>query len=72
MACWVERQRMANRIKVTLVRSGIGRPETQKRTLRGMGLTRLNRSVILEDSAEVRGMVRKVSHLVRVSPVEGE
>jgi large subunit ribosomal protein L30 len=63
---------MANRIKVTLVRSGIGRPETQKRTLRGMGLTRLNRSVILEDSAEVRGMVRKVSHLVRVSPVEGE
>lgn len=63
---------MANRIKVTLVRSGIGRPETQKRTLRGMGLKRLNRSVILEDSAEVRGMVRKVSHLVRVSPVEGE
>ncbi len=63
---------MANKIKVTLTRSGIGRPETQKRTLRGMGLTRLNRTVILEDSAEVRGMVRKVSHLVRVSPVEGE
>jgi len=63
---------MANKIKVTLIRSGIGRPETQKRTLRGMGLTRLNRTVILEDSAEVRGMVRKVSHLVRVSPGEGE
>jgi large subunit ribosomal protein L30 len=63
---------MANKIRVTLVRSGIGRPETQKRTLRGMGLTRLNRTVVLEDSAEVRGMVRKVSHLVRVSPAEGE
>jgi large subunit ribosomal protein L30 len=63
---------MANKIKVTLVRSGIGRPETQKKTLRGMGLTRLNRTVILEDSAEVRGMIRKVSHLVRVAPMEGE
>ncbi|MEJ5375614.1 MAG: 50S ribosomal protein L30 [bacterium] len=62
---------MAGKIRVTLVRSGIGRPETQKRTLKGLGLTRLNRSVILEDTAEVRGMVRKVSHLVVVSPVEG-
>lgn len=61
-----------NKIKVTLIRSGIGRPETQKRTLRGMGLTRMNRTVLLEDSAEVRGMVRKVSHLVQVAPVEGD
>jgi large subunit ribosomal protein L30 len=63
---------MMNKIKVTLIRSGIGRPETQKRTLRGMGLTRMNRTVLLEDSAEVRGMVRKVSHLVQVAPVEGD
>jgi large subunit ribosomal protein L30 len=63
---------MGGKVKVTLVRSGIGRPGTQKRTLVGMGLTRMHRTVVLEDTAEVRGMIRKVSHLVRVSPVEGE
>lgn len=62
---------MATKIKLTLVRSGIGRPETQRKTLRGMGLRRLNQTVILEDTAEVRGMIRKVSHLIRVSPVDG-
>lgn len=66
-----EAEEMAGKIKVTLVKSGIGRPETQKRTLRGLGLTRLNRSVILDDTAEVRGMIRKVSHLLQVSAVEG-
>ncbi len=63
---------MAGKVKVTLIRSGIGRVQGQRNTLRGMGLTRLNRTVILEDTAEVRGMIRKVSHLVRVGPVEGE
>jgi large subunit ribosomal protein L30 len=63
---------MSNKIKVTLVRSSIGRPETQRRTLRGMRLTRMNRTVVLEDTAEVRGMIRKVSHLVQVSPMKEE
>jgi large subunit ribosomal protein L30 len=63
---------MASKIQVKLVKSGIGRPETQKKTLRGMGLTRLNRAVVLEDTAEVRGMIRKVSHLVQVSQVKGD
>ncbi|MGQ9656200.1 MAG: 50S ribosomal protein L30, partial [Thermodesulfobacteriota bacterium] len=53
---------MGGRIKVTLVRSAIGRPRTQRRTLVGMGLTRMHRTVILEDTSEVRGMIRKVSH----------
>lgn len=57
---------------VKLVRSAIGRPETQRRTLEGLGLKRLNRRVVLEDTAEVRGMIRKVAHLVRVEPLEGE
>ncbi len=57
------------RIKVTLVRSGIHRPETQRQTLRGLGLTRLNKTVSLKDDPAVRGMIRKVSHLVKV--VEG-
>ncbi len=71
---WIlgEGTEMGGRIKVTLVRSPIGRPQTQKRTLVGMGLRRMHRTVILEDTAEVRGMIRKVSHLVSVSPVEVE
>ncbi len=63
---------MAGKIMVKLVRSAIGRPETQRRTLEGLGLKKLNRRVVLEDTAEVRGMIRKVAHLVRVEPLEGE
>jgi large subunit ribosomal protein L30 len=63
---------MAGKIVVKLVRSAIGRPETQRRTLEGLGLKKLNRRVVLEDTAEVRGMIRKVAHLVRVEPLEGE
>jgi large subunit ribosomal protein L30 len=57
---------MAAKLKVTLVRSGIGRPERQRRTLKGLGLTRMHRSVVLQDTAAIRGMIRKVQHLVRV------
>jgi large subunit ribosomal protein L30 len=56
---------MAETIKVKLVRSMIGRPEKQRRVLRGMGLTRLNKTVELKDTPETRGMIRKVTHLVR-------
>jgi large subunit ribosomal protein L30 len=61
---------MALKLKVTLVRSGINRPQEQKDTIKGLGLTRMNKSVVLKDSLAVRGMIRKVSHLVRVEPVE--
>ena len=54
-------------IEVTLVRSGVKRPETQQRTLRGLGLTRMHRTVTLQDTPAIRGMVRKVSHLVKVA-----
>ena len=54
-------------IEVTLVKSGINRPETQQRTLRGLGLTRMNRTVRLKDTPAIRGMVRKIIHLVKVS-----
>jgi large subunit ribosomal protein L30 len=53
-------------IEVTLVRSGVTRPDTQQRTLRGLGLTRMNRTVRLKDTPAIRGMIRKVSHLVKV------
>ncbi|MBM4331309.1 MAG: 50S ribosomal protein L30 [Deltaproteobacteria bacterium] len=53
-------------IQVQLVRSEISQPETQRRTLRGLGLTRMQRTVKLKDTPAIRGMLRKVSHLVRV------
>jgi large subunit ribosomal protein L30 len=62
---------MALKLRVTLIRSGINRPEDQKLTIRGLGLTRMNKSVILNDTPAVRGMIRKVSHLVRVEPADG-
>ncbi len=61
---------MALKLKVTLVRSTIDRSHKQKETVRGLGLRRLNSSVELEDSHAIRGMIRKVQHLVRVDAVE--
>jgi large subunit ribosomal protein L30 len=61
---------MALTLKVTLIRSGINRPQPQKLTIRGLGLTRMGKSVLVKDSPAVRGMIRKVSHLVRVEPAE--
>ncbi len=61
---------MAKKLKVTLVRSTIDRQKTQKETVRGLGLRRLHHSVVLEDTPAVRGMIRKVQHLVAVEPVE--
>lgn len=61
---------MAHKLKVTLVRSTIDRPETQKRTVTGLGLRKLNHSVVLEDTDSIRGMIRKVQHLLAVEPAE--
>jgi len=59
------------KLKITLVRSYIGRPEKQRQVLRGMGLGKLNRTVVLQDTPEIRGMVKKVSHLVSMEEFEG-
>lgn len=56
---------MAGILKVTLVKSMIGRPEKHRRILRGMGLTKLNKTVELKDTPTIQGMINKVSHLVR-------
>jgi large subunit ribosomal protein L30 len=53
-------------IKLKLVRSGIGHPQRHKAVLRGMGLTKVNKVVVLKDTPETRGMINKVSHLVEV------
>lgn len=57
---------MSADLKITLVRSHIGKPANQKAVLQGMGLTRMNKTVTLKDTPEVRGMIRKVSHLLNV------
>ena len=56
---------MAAMLKITLVKSMIGRPEKHRRVLRGMGLTKLNRTVELQDTPSTRGMINAVSHLVK-------
>jgi large subunit ribosomal protein L30 len=57
-------------VKVTQIKSPIGRPKDQRATLVGLGLNKLHRSRELEDTPAVRGMIRKVSHLVQVSESE--
>ncbi len=59
---------MANKktIKVTRTGSTIGRPAIQEKNLRGLGLTKTGRKVELEDTPAIRGMIKKVAHLVRV------
>ena len=61
---------MALKLKVTLIRSGINRPAKQKLTIRGLGLSRPNHSVILNDTVAIRGMIRKVAHLVKVEAAQ--
>ncbi|HOK21235.1 MAG TPA: 50S ribosomal protein L30 [Bacteroidales bacterium] len=56
-------------IKVTLVRSTIGRPIDQKRTAAALGLKKLNHSKIFEDRPDIRGMIRKIEHLVKVEEI---
>ena len=53
-------------IAVTQIKSSIGRKPGQKETLIGLGLNKLNKTSVLEDTPSVRGMVNKVKHLVRV------
>ena len=57
---------MSGILKITLVKSMIGRPEKHRKVLRGMGLTKINRTVELKDTPSIRGMVQAVSHLVKV------
>jgi large subunit ribosomal protein L30 len=57
---------VAKNLKITLIRSGINRPEQHKRTIRALGLRKMWHTSILPDNVSVRGMLRSVSHLVRV------
>jgi large subunit ribosomal protein L30 len=61
---------MALKLKITQVKSGIGCPEKQRRTLAGLGLGKPNRTVVLDDTPAIRGMIVKVSHLVRIGSAD--
>jgi large subunit ribosomal protein L30 len=60
----------AKMLKITLVKSGIARPGKHKVVLIGLGLKKLNKSVIRQDTPEIRGMINKVSHLIQVEEVK--
>lgn len=57
-------------LKITQIRSIIGRPEKHRRILRGLGLRKIGHSVIRKDTPEIRGMIRKIAYLLKVEEVE--
>jgi len=65
-----KKQQEAGRIRITQVRSLIGRPRIQRETMRSLGLRRIRHAVVHTDRPEIRGMVAKVAHLVSVEEVD--
>ncbi|MCU0673325.1 MAG: 50S ribosomal protein L30 [Myxococcota bacterium] len=59
------------KLKVTQIKSTIGRPEKQEKILVGLGLRGLHRSVVVDNTPAFRGMIKKVLHLVTVEEVAG-
>jgi len=61
---------VANKLAITLKRSMIGRSETQRVTLRTLGLKKREQTVVQEDTPAIRGMINKVHHLIEVKEVQ--
>ena len=59
-------------LRITLVRSTIGRPSVQGRTVKALGLRKLNSVVVRPDNPSIRGMVSSISHLVKVEELSGD
>ena len=57
---------MSTELRITLIKSGIGRPKKHRLTLQSLGLKKLHKTVVLQDTPQVRGMVKQVSHLLNV------
>jgi len=64
-----EDRKVSRKLRITLVRSLIGRSETQRRTVRALGLTKINQTVEKEDTPQIRGMVNKVQHMIKVEEI---
>ncbi|MBP2645213.1 MAG: ribosomal protein [Firmicutes bacterium] len=58
------------KLKITLTRSLIGRPEDQRATVKALGLGKVNSSIVQDDTQPIRGMIHKVEHLVTVTEVQ--
>jgi large subunit ribosomal protein L30 len=61
---------MAGKLKITQIGSPIGRPKEQRATLVGLGLNKIRRTAEVDDTPSVRGMLRKVNHLVKIEPAK--
>ena len=61
---------MAGKVKVTQTGSSIGRKSDQRDTLKALGLDKMNRSRVVEDTPSIRGMLRKVQHLLLIEPAK--
>ncbi|MBO8158057.1 50S ribosomal protein L30 [Thermosyntropha sp.] len=61
---------MPKQLKITWTKSTIGCPQTQRATIKSLGLKKLNQSVIKEDCPQIRGQINKVKHLVTVEEIE--
>mgnify|MGYP000864727938 FL=1 len=59
-------------LKITLKKSVIGRLKSHRRTVKSLGLRKINHSVIHDDNPSIRGMVNKISYLLEVENIEGE
>ena len=64
-----EKDRM---LRITLVRSVIGRPRKQREVVKGLGLRKINSEVIREDRREIRGMINKIPHLLKVEALNND
>lgn len=60
---------MAKQIKLTWTKSFIGYPETQRATVKSLGFRKLNQTLIKEDSAQLRGQIQKVNHLLKIEEI---
>jgi large subunit ribosomal protein L30 len=61
---------MAKKLKITQIRSGAGMHKGQRVTVRTLGIRRLHQTVVHNDTPQIRGMIAKVPHLVRVEEIE--
>ena len=60
---------MAEKLKITLVKSPIGRIPKHRRTVEALGLKKLNKTVVMPDNAAIRGMIQQVSYLLKVEEI---
>ncbi|MBE3597224.1 MAG: 50S ribosomal protein L30 [Hydrogenibacillus sp.] len=60
------------KLKITLKRSPIGRPEVHKRTIAALGLRKINQTVVHDDTPSIRGMIARIPHLVEVESIDEE